>query len=55
MEAAKRQRIVKEWDRIVNQDNLSDEEAICLVAERANVTYGEARDVLYVSILQPSP
>ncbi len=46
MENEKRQRIGREWDKIVNQDNLSDEEALNIVAKRAGVTYGEAREVL---------
>jgi len=46
MEANKLQRIRAEWDKIVDQDNLSDEEALNLVAHRAKVTYGEAREVL---------
>ncbi len=42
----KRQRICAEWDKIRDQDNLSDEEALNIVAKNANVTYGEAREVL---------
>lgn len=46
MEQIKRQRIANAWDEIVSQDNLSDEEALNIVAKRARVTYGEAREVL---------
>lgn len=46
MDIEKRRRIAAEWDKIVNQDNLSDEQALILVAKAADVTYGEARDVL---------
>jgi hypothetical protein len=46
MDHEKRYRIIKAWDAIVNQDNLSDEEALNVVAKRANVTYGEACEVL---------
>lgn len=46
MEIEKRQRIGQEWDKISQQDNLSDEQALNIVAKAAGVTYGEARDVL---------
>lgn len=46
MDIEKRRRIGKAWDQISSQDNLSDEEALNIVAKRAPVTYGEAREVL---------
>jgi len=45
------ERVRKAWDEIANQDNVSDEEALHIVANRARVTYGEAREVLCGLIL----
>lgn len=51
----KRQRIAEAWDAIADQDNLSDEEALNIVAKCAGVTYGEAREVLCGMVLsEPS-